>query len=405
MPGLEDEIAAAAKLLRGSSGGALPQLVAALPEAPSCPQDWLTLLRRFPISRKSARRLHRMAARLAAAGWPAGTLERFALSQSFLAVLPQLPELPADPSVKRLFCGACLQVATVDKRWAKQFDLASKAFAEMAEIATLHRLPAGQLSFDRTSLPRSWWLAVHPLDLPDLLREVFRGLGGHGPLLSPHTSHWRPNPLVLLPQENERSLWRIAKSMQLQPDIRGLMADSWMYSADVGESFPHLAWLRDFFVEQGAYAVDLELADPGSGFLIGSARRRQLYENKAFRPRHTLVLWRRADMLAWAARHPELGEAGSMPAPAGSMPCLAAKRRPDRRHGSLGRLLPPSGRWTLVDAKAWLARRPKLYILSTLLAPSMGTALAAASLDRWLALPAFFLSLIVMWLFQYFFLQ
>jgi hypothetical protein len=65
-----------------------------------------------------------------------------------------------------------------------------------------------------------------------------------------------------------------------------------------------------------AYVLDLSPALDDSGFLVGSEKRRRLYANGDFRPRETLVLWRRADIIAWTNSQSEfVGTARSRRAP------------------------------------------------------------------------------------------
>jgi len=371
-------------------------LDAVLVGAPRNARGWFDLLAGFPEAAAHVAVLARMKAALAAdsARWPPCAVEQFALLQAFSAAAGLLPELPVEVSVKRLFCALGRQVAAPPADWEPQFDLAGGPFMEIAKLASLQRFPAGQLVFNFITLPRSWLLKVHPLDLPATLGEIVFGLGGFGPFAAPHLNHWRANPLLLLPTENERSLWRIAKSIELQPRVRGLMADGWFYSPQVGTLFPHLAWLRAFFVDNGGHIVDLEAAAPGSGFMVGSAKRRKLYERGAYQPRRTLVLWRREHMLAWAASRPELGEDGDPPARrprrAASVPATAGRRR----------------RKPLFDAVPFLNRHPKVYVLATLVLPSLAASIAAGVLlSAWAALPALAATFVAMWLVQYFLFQ
>ena len=57
------------------------------------------------------------------------------------------------------------------------------------------------------------------------------------------------------------------------------------------------------FIDAGPVAAFVE-----RGFLVGNELRRQQYDSGVFRPRETILLWPRADMLAWARRHPELAD-------------------------------------------------------------------------------------------------
>ena len=98
----------------------------------------------------------------------------------------------------------------------------------------------------------------------------------------------------------------MACSMELQPDIKGLVASSWFRSPDTHRVSPHLAWVNTVVVENGGFAAVRGKADPNCGVFVRSQTRRQLYERGEFTPTIGLVLWPRKAMLRWAAAHPEL---------------------------------------------------------------------------------------------------
>jgi len=118
----------------------------------------------------------------------------------------------------------------------------------------------------------------------------------------------RKNPLILLEKECNRSWYRIARSVEMQPDIKGLVATSWLLSADTFKVSPHLSFVNKPFVESGAIVTSAGEADEAAGYLIGSALRRRLYESGKFKPTLGLILWSREQMIRWALSHPELGE-------------------------------------------------------------------------------------------------
>ena len=175
----------------------------------------------------------------------------------------------------------------------------------------------------------------------------------------------RANQLFLQQQEMYRSLWRMAKTLEIDPNIRGLSGASWFLSADVASFFPHLAWMRAMFAEEGAYLIDLEPARDDSGLKMGSAKRRDLYAQGQFSPRRTMVLWPRNDLLAWAAQHPEYADEDDAPvtAPGGGAPVRRKAPRlprpaPAAKHNS---------RLTLWDAIPLINDNPKKYAALALL--------------------------------------
>ena len=393
---LADQVAATEALCRRSLDQQFDGI--RLAGAPRDPIAWCRLLSKIPDGWWADRRLRilRRQAIRHNPQLPPGTVERYALLQAFLASLRKIPGLPVHDSVKRFYCSQCAEIADPPPRRAAFFRQGQPPFDEMAKIASLRRLPAGQLSFDVTRFPRSWLLRIHPANLPAAVGALSRQ--GLGPVVAPHLSHWRANPLFVLKEENERSLRRIAKCMELQPDIGGLVADSWLYSADVGSEFPHLAWLRNFFLDHGAFLVEMETAAPDSGFLVGSAKRRQMWEQGRFRPRRTLVLWDRHSMLSWAAAQPESIMTGDHDAPQHCSTGVSCATAPRRRL--------QNGRFPWLSADTLLRKHPKPYIALTLVAPSLASALTAtAHGGTWSAMPAFLATFAFMWVFQYFILQ
>jgi hypothetical protein len=360
---------------------------------------WFRLLREIPQTSSARRRLAVLTAEAERRfSVPPATILRYGILQACRVALPRIAQTPVDDSIKQQFIETFLRIAMQPERVARLLDPHREPFNEIARIVTLRRFHAGQSSFDIMALPRTWLLKVHPLALPGLLAEIVGGMGGLGPIVMPHLNYWRDKPMLMLQQENERAMWRIARSIELQPQIRGLVASSWLYSIEVGRVSPHLAWVRDFYLENGAYLVDMERAAERSGFLIGSEARRRLYQEGKFRPRETLVLWRRQDILAWARGRPET-QGGEPQRAARSVVCTPAWRHDANRVFS-------SGQHTILNCERLITFRPRRYWLIVFLLPCLviggGVGLAAG----WFAVPPVLAAAcIAIWLLQYFFLQ
>jgi hypothetical protein len=296
------------------------------------------------------------------------------------------------------FCGMLLRLASRADGWGSNLDLHSDAFDELARIVTLRRYHAGQSSFDIMAMPRTWLLRIHPLALPGVLSEIATGLRGLGPIVMPHLNYWRANPMMLLPGENDRAMWRIARSIERQPAILGLVASSWLYSTDVGDASPHLAWVRAFYEENGAYLVDMELAPERMGFLIGSEARRRLHAAGSFRPRNTLVIWRRDDMLTWADRYVDAEPTRRRPHRADP------QRTPSWRFDANKTL--SSGQLTAMNCERIMTFRPRRYWLFVFLIPCLLAAAAASfTFGVTSVFPIAIGATFLIWLLQYFFLQ
>lgn len=245
--------------------------------------------------------------RLTLDGIPPEAFERLVLLRHAAEVLPRIPALPVSDDVKRLFAEEFRYIAAPPPK--ARFDVAKGGFVALAELVTLRRFPAGQYHFQLSGLPRSWVLKVKGRDRFTLLYWVARKMKGFGPVFFPHLNPHRRNRW-LTEQEADRSYYRMATSMRLQPEVKGLVASSWLRSPDTYKASPHLAWMNRTMENNGGLVLIMGMADPESGVLARSAERKSLYEAGEFIPTTGLVLWPRDAMLAWAAAHPELSSPG-----------------------------------------------------------------------------------------------
>lgn len=130
-------------------------------------------------------------------------------------------------------------------------------------------------------------------------------MGGFGPVAELHLNERRKNRMILLEKEANLSYFRVARSLEKQPQIRAVMMMSWLFCRSTAVVTPRLEWLRRTLEAGGALLTDLGPADRDAGFLTGSQERRQMYEEGTYRPQSTCVLWPRKQLIAWAKQHPE----------------------------------------------------------------------------------------------------
>lgn len=397
---LDEHIDAAARLCRNALHERYGQIN--LPaSAPRSPEAWFALLRNFVRDQKSLEAFATIVADAEASGdFKPGNLELYAVLQAYLVALPQLHALPVHESVKRQFCMACRQIASNPDSYPRQFGYRTDAFHELARIVSHRSFHAGQISFNIMAMPRTWLLRAHPLALPGLLREIVFGVGGFGPLVTPHVNYWRANPGLLFEKENERAFWRIAKTIEMQPEIKGLTALSWLNCRAVATASPHLAFVREFYLNNGAYLIDMNVAPPDSGFRLGNETRQSLYDQGKFRPRETMVLWRRAHILDWARKY-ELGQGRGR---AGKPASTSIDLKPYWRFDA-NKIL-SSGQFTVFNCELLLTRKPRRYAAFVFLLPCIIAAAAGAwMLGIGAIVPVSIGAVIIMWLFQYFCLQ
>ena len=228
--------------------------------------------------------------------------ERCVLTAAALRSLERLDQVPVCESVKAL----CRDLyATLHQR-RPRLDLMHHSFVELSKVVTLRRFPAGQFDWEPTGLPRSWLPKIRPFGaLCRTLHVTAIRMRRLGPAFHVHTGVGGKNYL-LLEREAERSYYRMAHSMALQPRVIGLITSSWLHSPDTFAISPHLAWLNRIFRENGAVLATMGPADPDCGVLHRSPERKRAYEEGRLKPTLGLVIWPRDEMLAWARTRPDL---------------------------------------------------------------------------------------------------
>lgn len=231
-------------------------------------------------------------------------LERFLLIEAALHALPTVPTLPVCEPVKELICEEFQSWTRLDEAARKAFSVGKSRFVDMCKMASLGRFPAGQFDWDMSGLPLSYLLKVSPPSLPRALFVAAAKLKGRAPVFFAHLGYRRPS-LSLSEVEANRSYYRMAKSLELQPSVKGLVASSWIRSPDTHRVSPHLAWLNRVFLENGGFVAVMGPARPDCGVFVRSETRKRLYERGEFTPTIGLVIWPRREMIAWADRHPE----------------------------------------------------------------------------------------------------
>jgi hypothetical protein len=266
--------------------------------------DWIDVVRGFW---RTARYPDAVSAAIEAA--PPTTVVRRLLLEAALAALDRLPGERLAPAVKALLCEEYGFIAQPGAGLSEWFDPAQYPLRVLSGFALLERLPAGQLSFETSGMPRSWFLSMRPRDLPRFVRHFVLEERRFHPYYFVHVGIRRNKLPILLEAESNRSYYRMAGTMELHPEIRGILACSWLYHRDnhIGVN-PHLLWITDVMEANGALTTRLGPADPGTGFLAGNSKRRELYESGQWKPVDGLVVWPRAHVLRWAAQHPELAD-------------------------------------------------------------------------------------------------
>ena len=233
-------------------------------------------------------------------------LERVLLTYAVRECEPKLDSLPVHPRVVAIM--------------RKEFQGYRKApgptppllvrtdpFVTACKIATCRRFTAGPMDWVISGVPRSWLKKMAWRKVPEVLRYLTVECGGLRPMFYIHLAPAPRNRSLVIPAEVHRAYYRMARSLQLQPEIKGIACASWFHDPVVVQQTPHIVPLNAPYLEWGGrIVVSMGEAPADSGFLDYNPERRKLYESGQLRPQLTLAIWPRKSAIAWAEQHPEL---------------------------------------------------------------------------------------------------
>ena len=233
-------------------------------------------------------------------------VERLLLACAIQDSGPGLELLPVHHSVKALMRKEFLAYLKVAGR-SSQLLAGTDPFVSACKIASLRRFVAGALDWVISGLPRSWFFKMALRTMPQALWYIASEFGGFRPAFYIHLGPSPRNRSLVIPKEVRKAYYRIAKSLELQPEIKGILCASWFHDQQVLRNTPHLAPLNEPYLNHGGrFVATLGPAPADSGFLEHNHERQELYENGQFRPLLTLAMWPRKAAIAWAQRQPEL---------------------------------------------------------------------------------------------------
>jgi len=238
----------------------------------------------------------------------ATALQRYLLIDTALANLENVASLTVHPTVKRLIYDEFQFYANPPQRDNNLFEVSGQPFSSFCKIALLERFPAGQYHWEISGFPRSWLLKIHKASIMGVVRFIVTKMKGFGPCMEPHMPARSPGSMLILERQSDKSWYRMARSVEMNPAIKGLVAFGWLHSPDTFTVSPHLSFINKPFVESGAFITTMGKAPEDSGFLAGSAERTRLFKSGDFKPTMGVVLWSRKQMIDWAQSHPELDD-------------------------------------------------------------------------------------------------
>jgi hypothetical protein len=304
----EEAVAICQERLSETEFGALREVLQRIGKSPSDCHRMVAAIGESIGSQQPVMELKAAAERLQPGITKGGTLERYLIVNSAVLIADSIPKLRIPGSVKNLYSNEFLFFAQPDSRSRWMFCLGQYRFAEMCKVASLRRFPAGQLQWEISGFAKRHLLRMAPRDVLRVLGFIATKLKGFAPCIVTHVNGRRKNSHVLLESAQNKAYYRIAKAMELQTEIRGLITASWLHSPATHKVSPHLAWMNEPILESGGLIVDVGPDNPENGALAGSSERKQLWDKGRFVPRMAAVIWPREAMLRWAAEHPQFGD-------------------------------------------------------------------------------------------------
>ncbi len=186
------------------------------------------------------------------------------------------------------------------------FEAGSYLFRTGCQVISLRRFPAGPIDWEIDGMPRSLLLQIPKRDLVRAGLFIAWKLGGFYPLFVMHVARRPKNRSLLIEKEVRRAYYRMIRSLELQPSVRGIMACAWFHGPEAREDDPHLACLSKPYLEGGGLITIAGPAGADAGFLEHNAARKEKLEAGTLHYRLGLALWPRRQAIAWAKAHPEL---------------------------------------------------------------------------------------------------
>ncbi len=201
-----------------------------------------------------------------------------------------------------------LTMAVPAKRSVELFRRGTNTFESACETAVLERIPAGQLSWIRSGLPRRNVLDLAPASTLPFLAAILLDMKGFKPMYFTHANAFRRNRFIMLEVEARRSYLRMGQAMRAEPDIKGLVTVSWYHDPDLPRVSPHLSWMNAIIQEGGGVVYRGGVAHESSGTFENSTARQAAAGRGDYEPREGIVLWPRNAMLAWVDRHEDIDD-------------------------------------------------------------------------------------------------
>jgi hypothetical protein len=181
-------------------------------------------------------------------------------------------------------------------------------FEVRRNYAALRRFPAGPLDWVVSHFPRKWLLQARGLAMVKQGWFVLRRMKGFSPVFFLHVAPRPRNRSLVMEKEVMRTYYRVAASLEQQPEMLGIILASWFLDRQVLADMPYLEYIHRLVVSAGGLITELNWAPPDSGYLEHHPERAARAQRGEIRFRIGAGLMPREAALAWMRAHPEYGE-------------------------------------------------------------------------------------------------
>lgn len=231
-------------------------------------------------------------------------VERVVIFCAAQTSLPRVESLRVHPAVQTLIRKEFKNFASVSKQPVL---IETDQFVTAVYLATLRRFPAGPIDWVISGLPRSYFLKMPAAAVAKTLWYSLAHFGGFKPAFYVHLAYPPRNRSLVIEKEVRRAYYRMARSLVLQPEMKGILCSAWFHDPAALRDAPHLAALNEPYTQHGGRILTpISAATADSGFVKFNPERRKLYEEGKLRIDLTLAMWPRAAAIRWSEQHPEL---------------------------------------------------------------------------------------------------
>ncbi len=166
-------------------------------------------------------------------------------------------------------------------------------------ICSLKLFPVGPFLVEVYRVPKKLFITGGISQFVESLLFVIAKMHRFAPFYEQHTNMRRLNEFN--PTGRIQSYIRIAKMLELNHDIRGVIGGSWFNDPNVATISPRLGYLTKIPIENGArvFRIGSSQADIENA-TTRSKTRRKLYEQGKYLPTKYLLIWTRKDLINWA---------------------------------------------------------------------------------------------------------